>query len=497
MKKKKKKNYNYFEMKKITKWNFSFKKFEKTEQRLSFFLVAFFIIAFTLAILFDSSRSFFNLDSKQLYNVSIIFNPIADNLREVISTKVARSVILLFFSFVFLYKAYTSFANYKHSLFLQIFVYIFLALSLTNIVLYFAYLSASWQAIFIFSLQIFVLIALNFVHWWLINKKNQQINYDFVKFFWLKIVSYLSQTILFLVFAIIFGVLALKYKTVTVGNPITDWLYKFVAQIGTTTNSAILVAILSTILILISVSFSTQIYFYKNTYLKLSKTTTSLSFIILPILTTFVYHIFVAIFTNQNFALYLIFNSNFNNNYLKVVGELIFFVIFASAYSFLFFYNKLRKFTTHYSFTIFMLTNTLFAIVSFLFLFNSISAKENVWIWLISASFVIYTYLLFAIKNNEMTQFSKAIVGLVLALYLVLQIFGLWNFYLYSNSVVSIKSSSNRTLNSVTFIDYSWQFFAIFSVFTTLLTITNLVYLLAKNIFIWQAKTKLIKERNV
>lgn len=483
-------------MKQILKSNFKFIKFHNVEQRLGFFLVAFFIIALTLAILFDSSRSFFHSDTRQLYNISIIFNPINDDLRELIATRIARSVILLFFSFVFLYKSYTSLANYKHNLFLQIFVYIFLALSLINVVLYFAYLDATWLAIFLFSLQIFLLLVLNFIQWWLINKKSQQMNYDFRKFFWLKIVSYLSTASLFLIFAVIFAVLALNYKTVTVGNPITDWLYKFVAQIGTTTNSAILVAILSTILIFISVGFATQIYFYKNTYSKLTRTTTSLSFIALPITTILIYHIFVAIFTTQNFAILLIFNSDLNNYYLNVIISLIFFLIFVSVYSFLFFYKGFDKLVKNYAFMIFMTANTLFAIVSFLLLFNSTSGKENVWVWLISAIFVVYTYLVFVIKNNEMTQFSKIVIGAVLILYIALQVLGLWNFYLYSQSVVSIKSNTGRTLNSVTFLDYSWQFFAIFSVVTILVTITNLVYLVAKNTFIWQAKNKLIKEKN-
>lgn len=468
---------------------------DKLKQRLAFFVVAFLTIAFTLGILFDSSRSFFNLGSKEVYNISIIFNPINLELREEISIRVARSIILIFFSFVFLYKTYTSFINYKQSLFFKITAHLFLSLAITNIILYFAYLTTKWLPIYLFSLQIFLLLILNFVDWWIVSKRNQQINYDFRKFFWLQITSYLSQTILFLVFAIIFGILAINYTTVTVNNPITDWLYKFVAQIGTSTNSAILVAILSISLIFISLGFSTQIYFYKNTYLKLTKKVTSLSFILLPIITTLIYHIFVAIYTTINFGMFSIFNSSFNSFYVNVIVELVFFLIFASLYSFVFFYKGLHKFITNYSLMIFLVTNALFAIISSLLLFNSASAKENVWIWLIAAVFVIYSYSIFVIKNTEMARINKIIVGLVLVLYLVLQVLGLWNFYLYSNSVVLIKNTSKK-LNLVTFIDYSWQFLTIFSIFTTILTISNLAYLIAKNIFIQQAKTRLIKEKN-
>lgn len=484
-------------MKQIAKSNFKLLKFRNIEQKLGFFVVAIFVVALTLAILIDSSTSFFRSNTKQLYNISIIFHSINNNLREIIATRISRSIILLFFGFAFLYKSYKSLANYKNNLFFQIFGYVFLALSLTNIILYFAYLDAAWLEIFLFSLQIFLLLALNFIQWWLVNKKSQQMNYDFRKFFWLKIVGYLSTTTLFLIFAVIFGILAINYKTVTIDNPITDWLYKFAAEIGTTTNSAILVAILSTILILVSVSFATNIYFYKNTYSKLTRTTTSLSFIILPIATTLIYHIFVAFYTTENFDILLIFGSNLENNYINVIVSLILFLIFVGAYSFLFFYKGLEKLVKNYAFMIFMTANTLFAIASFLLLFNSTSAKENVWVWLISAIFVVYTYLVFAIKNSEMTQFSKTIIALVLAFYLVLQVLGLWNFYLYSQSVVVIKNTPKGDLNLVTFIDYSWEFFAIFSVVTIILTITNLVYLVAKNTFIWQAKNKITKEKNV
>lgn len=103
-----------------------------------------FLLGLSTAIFFDARRSFLNIIDidqnapiSRVSSISLIFNPIDDEIREFIAPRVARSVFLLFFSIIFLFKGlkFLYFKNKTHK-YIILSVYFFLAL--VNLVVYFA-----------------------------------------------------------------------------------------------------------------------------------------------------------------------------------------------------------------------------------------------------------------------------------------------------------------------------------------------------------------------
>lgn len=464
-------------------------------------LIVLLLVGLCLAVFFDSPRSFFNISNidptnspvSSISSISTFFNPIEDYIREFVASRITRSVLLLFFSISFLLKG-IKFLRIKQKLQKYLVLLIFFGLFLVNIIIYFAWLTTEWTYIFLFSAQIFVLIFFDYFLWIWIGRKNDKINFDYKKMF---IFRHLSLTSAIVIFGIFFGLFAMMVfsssedngiSTVSYDNPVANWLYTFIAEVGKVNNSLILIAILVSAIILALLYFSPQIYFYRQSLIRLKKSVSSLSILILAIFAIFIYCIYINIYATINFVQFLPFGNNLKSNYLPTtIGILIHFLLLVS-YFILNFTNLKRKIKDyHLSFFAFFLL--LSFITSFVVSYLSYEIFGTIWINLSQIVFFIIVYLLFIKIKAEIPLWLKLLIGFFLSLYIIFTFIYLSNINIYTDKVAKIEEKDySQALVSTFYIDYSFYFFGILSVLISVFVLANLFLEIGKNALILTTK---------
>ncbi|WP_434336674.1 MSC_0624 family F1-like ATPase-associated membrane protein [Mesomycoplasma conjunctivae] len=460
------------------------------------FVIMLFVFVITLAVLFDNSRSFFNFDKNVFVsNINTIVNPIGNLVKENISVRIARSVVLLFFAFTYLYKSYKLFGLPKKGKIYLILNSIFIVFALANTILFFLFLTTNWIIIFAFSLQIFILIIINYLQWWIENKKHESINYEFRRFLLLKNISYLTMLLFFLFFAIIFAVLVFNYSNVTHGNPITTWLETFIIEAGSLKNSIILIFILTSILIIIGVWFAPQIYFYKRTiqHIYLNKQTFSL--LLVPIFAVLIYLIYIAIQTQLKFEVFLIFDKIISGNLIPLISAIIVYTLLLTVFLLTNFSKKIKRFFAKTQISLFLLFITLGFIVGFATTFKNPDSKQVIWIWVISIFYFLVSYIVFAFYRLEVKTYGKYLINLMVALFLIFTIMQSINLDLYVTSITKLSEQNNirSSLVSNVYLENSSSYFVTLSVISLIISLTKLTFDISKISLVFKGKSSKTK----
>lgn len=154
--------------------------------------------------------------------------------------------------------------------------------------------------------------------------------------------------------------------TVSYDNPVADWLYTFIAEVGKISNSFILIAILVFVLVLALLYFSPQIYFYRQSFFRLKKIVPSFSLLIFASFALFIYSIYINIFASTNFVQFLPFGKNLTTNYLPMIIGISIHLVLLATY-FLLNFTKLEKKISDYKLSFF----AFFLLISFISSFVS------------------------------------------------------------------------------------------------------------------------------
>lgn len=463
------------------------------KQWLYFLLTVLFLTSLALAIFFDGPRSFLNISNtdQPVSSISTFFNPIEDEMREFLAVRMTRSVLLLFFSFAFFFKG-LKFLSLKEKLQKYLVLSAFFGLFLVNIVIYFAWLTTEWTYILVFSTQIFVLIFLDYSLWLWIGRKNDKINYDYKKFFIFRHVSLAASLI---IFGILFGLFASMVfsneeadiiATVSYGNPVADWLYTFIAEVGKISNSFILIAILVFVLVLSLLYFSPQIYFYRQSFSRLKKIVPSFSLLIFASFALFIYSIYINIFANTNFVQFLPFGKNLTTNYLPMIIGISIHLVLLATY-FLLNFTKLEKKIKDYKLSFFAFFLLISFISSFVSSYLSYVVFATIWINLSQIVFFIITYSLLIRTRKDFPLWLKLIFSFFTSLYILFTFIYLLNIHIYTNAVVALEAEKSP-LVSTFYIDYSFYFYGILSVLVGIFVFVNLLVSIGKNTLILKTK---------
>ncbi|AJR12305.1 Uncharacterised protein [Mesomycoplasma dispar] len=463
-------------------------------------LVVFLFAILCLAIFFDSPRSFLNISSidpansptSNISSISTFFNPIEDNIREFVSSRITRSVLLLFFSFAFLLKG-LKYLQLKQKLKKYFVLTVFFSLFLLNIILYFAWLTTNWINIFLFSAQIFVLIFLDYFLWIWIGRKNDKINYDYKKLFIFKHISLFAAIAVSAILFGIFGSMVFSTPkenatpTVTYGNKIADWLYTFIGEVGKATNSFILIAILVFALVMFLLFFSPQIYFYRQSFIRLKKFVPSFSILIFAVFSIFIYSVYVNIYATGNFVQFLPFGQNLETNYVPmIIGISIHFVLLVVY--FLLNFTGIKAKIKDYQLSFFGFFLLLSFITSFVISYLNYTVFATIWINLSQIVFLIITYSLFIKIRPEFPLWLKFLIGFFISLYIIFTFIYTLNINVYTNSVVKTDKKDSSALVSTFYIDYSFYYFGILNVLLGVFVLSNLFIAIGKNALILTTK---------
>ncbi len=108
-------------------------------------------------------------------------------------------------------------------------------------------------------------------------------------------------------------------STVTYDNPVANWIYTFITEVAKLTNSLILIAILMGVLVLALLYYSPQIYFYRQSFIRLKKYTPALSVLIFIAIGIFIYSVYITVYSISNFVQFLPFGNNIVPNYLPTI----------------------------------------------------------------------------------------------------------------------------------------------------------------------------------
>lgn len=465
--------------------------------KLTFFLVVF---SFSIAFFIDSNRSFLNVnkESDLVFSVSTIFNPIKDSLRESIAISLTRSISLIIFFLFSLFSSFKIFLEKDKDVKKIIFGLIYLFFSLLNLILYFALLLDKWKYVFILCCQIYLFLILDYVKWWIFERQNFKINYEYNKIFILKQVKYLSLLSIVVIFGSLFATMVFKFETVSYNNDIINWFENLIAELATTKNSAILTVLIITFIFLVSLVFAPQIYFYKTTLIYIKNKTKVFSILFYFLLSLFIYAIYVYFAKMKDFELYLVFGENLKQNFLPII-------IISSIYAFLlltflcFLYiKKIFNKLSEYKLAIFLVFIFCGFLIGYLNSFQNLNANLNLIVNIISLFYFLILYFLFIRKSNiKITNIGKFFCNVVIFLFFIFNFLYLFNIHLYVDALLFSKAN-NKQISLIVFTTNS-----IDHIYPTLLIISFLIIFLvlgvemSKNIVLLGHENKTLKNKNV
>ncbi|WHF53246.1 MSC_0624 family F1-like ATPase-associated membrane protein [Mesomycoplasma ovipneumoniae] len=468
-----------------------------------------FLLGLSTAIFFDARRSFLNIVDidqnapiSRVSSISLIFNPIDDEIREFIAPRVARSVFLLFFSIIFLFKG-LKFFGLKNKMHKYIILSVYFFLSLVNLVVYFAWLTTEWSHILGISAQIFIYILLDYSLWLWLGRTDDKINYDYKKLFTFKHISLASAIV---TSGTLFGIFASmvfstpensSVSTVTYDNPVANWIYTFITEVAKLTNSLILIAILMGVLVLTLLYYSPQIYFYRQSFIRLKKYTPALSVLIFIAIGIFIYSVYITVYSISNFVQFLPFGNNIVPNYLPTIIGISIHVVLLILYFVLNLTRLKNKIKDYQLNTLPFIFILLSFIVSFVVSYLSYSVHETIWINSTQLVFFLTIYFALVRIKPEFPLWMKLMVSFFIILYTIFNFIYLLNIDIYTSTVSQVKPEDyQKDLVSVFYIDYSFYFLGILTLLLAIFVLTNLFIAIGKNTLILTTKNKSSQDQN-
>lgn len=251
------------------------------------------------------------------------------------------------------------------------------------------------------------------------------------------------------------------------------------------------------VLVLALLYYSPQIYFYRQSFIRLKKYTPALSVLIFIAIGIFIYSVYITVYSISNFVQFLPFGNNIVPNYLPTIIGISIHVVLLILYFVLNLTRLKNKIKDYQLNTLPFIFILLSFIVSFVVSYLSYSVHETIWINSTQLVFFLTIYFALVRIKPEFPLWMKLMVSFFIVLYTIFNFIYLLNIDIYTSVVSQVKPEDyQKDLVSVFYIDYSFYFLGILTLLLAIFVLTNLFIAIGKNTLILTTKNKSSQDQN-